>query len=432
MQGGWKKNVAVFLGGQAVSLFGSALVQYAIMWHINLTTGSGLYVTLAVVFGFVPTFLLSPFAGVWADRYNRRVLIVVADACIALATLILAFVVRSGNNTLTPLYIALIVRSFGAAVQQPCVGAMLPSIVPEEQLTRINGINSSIQSVITIFSPMLAALLYGAAPFYYIFFVDVVTAAIGIFIMLFVFKYRHAAKMEITKNDYLGELVLGVKYVVNRSYLLIFFTCVFAVNFMFAPLAFLTPLQITRNYGANEVYLMWLEIAFSVGMIAGGILIAIWGGFRNRVHTMLFAGIIVSVTTIAVGFPMPLIPYLIIMLLCGVTLPAFNTPAMVLLQERVEDEYRGRVFSVLTMLSTAAMPLGMILFGFMSDYVSIESLLIATGILILGIGGILLTRKPLLAAGEPVVRLSAEGEGNEQPTPTEGTAPLPEGIGETE
>lgn len=410
MQGNWKKNTAVFLGSQAISLFGSALVQYAISWHITLTTGSGVYMTLAVLFGFVPTFLLSPFAGVWADRYNRRTLIVIADGSIALATLVLAIVVASGNNSLIPLYIALTVRSFGAAVQQPCVGAMLPSIVPEKHLTKINGINSSIQSVITIFSPMLAALLIVRAPLFYTFFIDVITAAIAIAIMLFVFKYHHEKKPNIVKNDYFGELKMGIRYVCGRAYLKIFFVSLFIINFLFAPLAFLTPLQITRNYGANENYLMWLEIAFSVGMIAGGILIAVWGGLKNRVHTMILAGVIVSVATVAVGFPMPLVPYLIIMLICGLTLPGFNTPAMVMLQERVEDEYRGRVFSVLTMLSTAAMPLGMLVFGPLGDAVAIEYLLIISGVLILIIGAILMTRKPFLEAGEPVVRAKVSDE----------------------
>lgn len=398
----WKRNTAVFLGAQAVSLFGSALVQYAITWHINLTTGSGFYLTLAVLCGFVPTFLLSPFAGVWADRYNRKVLVVVSDGCIALATLILAFVVRSGNDSLTPLFIALIVRSFGTAVQMPCVSAILPAIVPEEQLTRVNGINSSIQSAITIFSPMLALLLLETAPFYFIFFVDVITAIIGIGITLFVFRYEHTAPNRKEKNDYFGEMIQGMRYIWNKKYLKFFFMGMFAINFLCAPVGFLTPLQVTRNFGADELYLMWLEIAFSVGMIGGGIGIAIWGGFKNRIHTMMLAGSIASAATMILGIKMPLVPYLITCFICGFVLPSYNTPAMVLLQERVDDEFRGRVFSVATMLSTAAMPLGMMLFGPLGDLVSIESLLIVSGALMLGAGFVFLRQKSVLRAGLPV------------------------------
>lgn len=71
----WKKNISLFLGSQAISLFGSSLVQLAIMWYITLTTQSGVMMTISIICGFLPTFILSPIAGVWADRYNRKTLI---------------------------------------------------------------------------------------------------------------------------------------------------------------------------------------------------------------------------------------------------------------------------------------------------------------------------------------------------------------------
>lgn len=71
----WKRDVILFLVGQTISLFGSSLVQYAIMWHITLETQSGTMMTIFIICGFLPTFFLSPFAGVWADRYNRKKLL---------------------------------------------------------------------------------------------------------------------------------------------------------------------------------------------------------------------------------------------------------------------------------------------------------------------------------------------------------------------
>lgn len=107
----WKKNTAIFLGSQMISLFGSALVQYAITWHITLTTQSGFYMMLSIVCGFVPTFLLSPFAGVWADRYNRKVLVMLSDASIAVTTLILALMIWSGYDAIWLLFVALGIRA---------------------------------------------------------------------------------------------------------------------------------------------------------------------------------------------------------------------------------------------------------------------------------------------------------------------------------
>ena len=92
----WKRNIVLFLGSQTISLFGSALVQFAILWHITLETKSGIMMMLYILCGFVPTFLLSPFAGVWADRFNRKLLIAGADMLIAVSTLALAILFMNG------------------------------------------------------------------------------------------------------------------------------------------------------------------------------------------------------------------------------------------------------------------------------------------------------------------------------------------------
>jgi len=112
----WVKNTAVFLSSQAISIFGSSLVQYAITWHITITTQSGVYAMLAIVFGILPTFFLSPFGGVWADRYNRKTLIMLADGSIALCTLLVAIAFMLGHGAIWLLFVALAVRALGAAV----------------------------------------------------------------------------------------------------------------------------------------------------------------------------------------------------------------------------------------------------------------------------------------------------------------------------
>jgi DHA3 family macrolide efflux protein-like MFS transporter len=143
---GWKKRVAVFLVGQTITTFGSFLVQYAIMWHLTLTTKSGVVLALAAVFGFLPQALVSIFAGVWADRVNRKMMIIFADSAIALATFGLALFMLTGVNDLWLIFLVMAVRSVGAGVQSPAISALLPQIVPTEKLMRVNGINSSVQS----------------------------------------------------------------------------------------------------------------------------------------------------------------------------------------------------------------------------------------------------------------------------------------------
>lgn len=148
MNKNWKKNIFLFLASQTISLFGSSLVQYAIMWHITLKTQSGVMMTIAIICGFVPTLFLSPFAGVWADRYNRKTLIMLSDSMIALSTLVLAIVFLMGYDSLWMLFVASAIRALGAAVQMPAVGAFLPQLVPEDKLTKVNATNGSIQAMV--------------------------------------------------------------------------------------------------------------------------------------------------------------------------------------------------------------------------------------------------------------------------------------------
>lgn len=402
MNENWKKNTAVFLTAQMISLFGSALVQYAITWHITLVTQSGFYMTMAILCGFVPTFVLSPFAGVWADRYNRKTLVMISDGSIALVTLILALSIFFGYDALWPLFVALGIRAFGAAVQTPCIGAILPSIVPAEHLTRVNGINGTVQSVITLISPMLSAMLLKSAPFFSIFFIDCITAALAIGVMLFFFRLPARTSTNEGQHNYLGELKAGLSYVGRTPYLRNLFGFMAVFFLLFAPAAFLTPLQTTRNYGEDAFYLMAIEVAFSIGMIVGGVLIAVWGGFRNRLHSMGFSAMLMAACTLFLGFSIPLWMYLAIMGLFGLGMPMMNTPAMVMLQERVDPDYLGRVFSVMTMISSSIMPTGMLIFGPMADWLPIEWLLIGTGLAMALLSVFFLANKPLRRAGVPL------------------------------
>lgn len=401
MNQNWKKNTAVFMTSQAISILGSSLVQFAITWHITLTTQSGFYATLIIVCGFLPTFFLSPFAGVWADRYDRKKLIVIADAGIALCTLILAILFLSGHNAVWLLFAASAIRALGSAVQNPCVNAMLPDIVPEEHLTRVNGINGSLQSLIMLISPMISGALMGFTSLESIFFIDVATAASAIAVMILFFRLPAKTKAadQAGQTDYLRELKEGFSYIRNHQYLRNFFIFCACFYICATPVAFLTQLHVTRFFG-NEVWrLTAIELSFSVGMLIGGLMITVWGGLKNRIHTMALAGVFVGLTTIGMGLPKYFWLYLGFMGLCGLVMPFYNTPAIVMLQEKVDPDYMGRVFGIMTMISSSLMPLGMLVFGPLADLIPIEWLLVVTGILMLLMALALLINKPLLKAG---------------------------------
>lgn len=399
----WLKNIILFLSSQTISLFGSSLVQYAIMWHITLTTESGLMMTLFIICGFIPTFLLSPVAGVWADRYNRKILIVLSDGLIAFSTLILAILFLMGYDSVWLLFVMAAIRALGTGIQTPAVGAILPQIVPKDKLTKVNGANGSIQAVIMFVSPMVSAALLAMASLEIIFFIDVITAAIAIVTLLAFLKISvHEKAAEKQTTSYFSDFKQGIKYVNGQAFLKRFFLLFAIFLALMAPAAFLTPLQVTRSFSGDVWELTAIEIAFSIGMMAGGAIIATWGGFKNKVKTMAFAGFIMGACTFALGLVPIFWLYLAFMALFGIAMPIFNTPTTVLLQEKIEENYLGRVFGVMGMISTSMMPLGMLIFGPMADFIDIEWLLIGTGILILILTVFLGRDKVLLEAGEPV------------------------------
>ncbi|MCQ6563760.1 MFS transporter [Paenibacillus mendelii] len=412
MDHNWKKNIILFLSGQTISLFGTALVQYAIMWHITLTTQSGVMMTISIVCGFLPTFFLSPFAGVWADRYNRKKLIILSDSFIALSTLILAILFMNGYDALWLLFVTSAIRALGTAVQTPAVGAILPLLVPEDKLTKVNGVNGSIQALVMLTAPMLSAALLTMASIEIIFLIDVVTAAIAVAILLlFVRVKTHAKAAEQQTTSYFADMRKGFDYVKEHSYVKKFFLFMTFFMLLVAPAAFLTPLQVTRTFGEDVWRLTAIEIAFSIGMMLGGALIASWGGFSNKIHTMTLSCLMFGLCTVALGVVPNFWIYIAFMGLAGVSMPLFNTPATVLLQEKVEVDYMGRVFGVMGMISSVTMPMGMLVFGPLADVVDIEWLLIVSGALLFIQAFFLLGNKSLVEAGKPVAKPETEREG---------------------
>ncbi len=287
----------------------------------------------------------------------------------------------------------------------PAINAFLPQIVPQEKLTRVGGISSSLHSGIMIVSPMLGALLLSFAPIEIIFFIDVVTAAGAILILAFLLRVPpHEKAKRAQTTGYFKDMGLGLKYISGHGYVKRFFMYCAVFYIVVAPTAFLTPLQVVRSFEGKEWHLAAIEVAFSAGMIIGGLLIASWGGFKNRVHTMVAASLIFGVCAFAIGVVPVFSLYLVFMAIMGLGMPAFNTPSTVLLQEKVEGEYLGRVFGVFGMIATSLMPLSMLFYGPIADVVSIEMLLIITGPLMTAMGFLMLKDRALVDAGKPLMK----------------------------
>jgi DHA3 family macrolide efflux protein-like MFS transporter len=396
----WKTNTILFLGAQNISLFGSLLAQYAITWHITLKTASGTMLTDLVVAAFLPMFFISPFAGVWADRFNRKYLINVADAVIAAATLIVAICFMAGYDEFWLLWLCTGIRSMGQGVQMPAVNAFIPMIAPQEHYARINGVNSTIQSFGNLLSPVLAGAILSFMSITAIFFIDVITALIGISVVFFFVRTPERETGE-KRGDigYFQDIREGLRYIRGQGWLvgLIIVSIIF---FLFiAPVAFLTNLKVVRDYGNEMWRLTAHELTFSIGMIAGGALMSVWGGFRNRSYSMGAGNILIGLGTLAMGFIPEFWGYLILMGFLGLVFPMFNVAEMSLIQEKVDKTFMGRVFSIFGMVSGSLSPLSMLIFGPLSDVVNVNTLLAASGVVTIALGLPFFVNKAMREAG---------------------------------
>ena len=420
----WRRHVALFIGGQTVTLFGSMLVQYAVFWYLAIAFQSGMTMTLAALFGFLPQALVSVFAGVWADRTNRKWLIVGADAAIAVSTLALALVLLAGYAELWVIYATLAVRSIGAGIQTPAVSALIPQITPANQLMRVNGILGSIQSALALLGPPVAGAIYALAAsgaagsplvLLPVFAIDIVTAVIGIGLVAVI--PVAAVRAADATSGYVDDLVDGVRYVVSHAFvrwLLVLYAIVFLLTV--AP-SNLTPLMIVRSFPSGEqgdvVNLAILEMTFSVGMVVGGVLVATIAAAWDRIRLLAASSLVFGGLSIALGLAPTVWVFFGVMLLIGLVVPFFSTPSMTLLQETVEPDRQGRVFGFVGIVMALAMPIGMLAFGPLADAVPVEAILVGSGIATFVVVGLALWlpvgRRAVAEAHAMAAARSAEG-----------------------
>lgn len=403
---GWKKKTILFLSSQSLSLLGSMLVQYAIIWYVTLTTQSGWILTISTITGFLPQIIISLFAGVWADRYPRKILIISADVLTAVSTMVLAGFFLLGYRELWLIFVVSAIRSVGAGIQMPAVNALLPQIVPVEKLIRVNSINGTMQPFIMIVAPVVSGAMLSYSRLESILFIDLATAvlAVGLLIGLKVPPLQRVNAGENT--GYLDDLKIGLIYIHRSRPVKSLFLFFAFISFLIVPVAFLTPLLVARSFGEEVWRLTANEVTFFAGSILGGLIMTAWGGFQNRFRTIGLSCVIWAVLFTALGLSRDFTVYLVFMFLSGFPMPFWSASAVTLLQELVPQDIQGRVFSVQQIIMNTVMPAGMLVFGPLADVLRVETLLIlSSGLMALPGLWIFFNRQPQIeqpAAPNPV------------------------------
>lgn len=377
----WKSSITRLLFAQTVSLLGSSIVQYAIIWYITLTTSSGMMLMISTTCGFLPQVFISLFAGAWIDRYDRKKMIMLSDSVIAISTLALAITFLMGHTYMWLLFVALAIRSAGTGIQTPAVNAIIPQIVPQEQLMRINGINSTLSSIMMFLSPVISGVILSLSTLEMTLFIDVITAIIGVGITSTV-CVRPYKKEGLRISSNLEDIKNGFMYLKENWFVKRLLIYQIIILFLISPSAFLTPLLVNRTFGPEVWRLTASEMTYSLGMVLGGLLIASWGGFKNKINTWMLAGTVYGMLMMGLGMIPAFFLYLICNTIIGITAPCYNAPIVVTIQEKVSSDMHGRIFSFMQIATSCALPLGMIVFGPLADIIRVQWILVGAGIAI--------------------------------------------------
>jgi DHA3 family macrolide efflux protein-like MFS transporter len=384
----WKRKFFTIWTGQAVSLITSAVLQMAIILYITERTGSAMVLSIASLVGFLPYALLGPFIGVLVDRYNRKLIMIGADLIIAAAGAILAIVASYMELPVWMIMVVLFIRSISSAFHSPALSAIPPLLVPEEQLTKCAGYSQALQSISYILSPMAAAILYSAWELNAIIALDVVGAVVASITLVFI----KIPELNIEQKDLGYNFIKEMKdgFLILKADKGLFALLLIGTLYMFVymPINALYPLITMEYFRGTPIYVSITEVAYASGMLVGGVLLGLLGGYKKRV-ILITISIFMMGISLAVSGLLPRNGFVLFAVCClamGLSVPFYAGVQTSLFQEKIKPEFLGRVFSLTGSIISLAMPVGLILSGLFADKIGVNNWFLISGILIVGIG----------------------------------------------
>jgi DHA3 family macrolide efflux protein-like MFS transporter len=367
------------------SLLGSQLVQFALVWWLTTTTRSASVLALATMMAVLPQILLTPFAGALVDRWNRRTVMVVADAVVALATGVLAVLHALDIAHVWHVYALMFLRAAGGGFHWPAMQASTSLMVPRQHLSRVGGLNQAVQGVASILMPPLGALALELLPMQYILGIDVSTAILAITPLLFVPVPQPVRQEspEVVGSTFsvLVEMRDGLRFVWGWRGMMMLIAIAMLLNMFFGPAYSLAPIMVTEYFGGGAPELGWLQSAGGIGTILGGVTLGIWGGLNRRIITLLLAAALQGFAAIVLG----LTPATALQLAVGMAfLNGFMNPISggafcANLQTTVPPVLQGRVFTVLMSAAQAMSPLRLAIAGPVSDALGVQAWFLIAG-----------------------------------------------------
>ena len=357
--------------GQIISVLATNMSGFALTIFVFQKTGSATSLALMQVFFITPFLLISPIAGVWVDRYDRKTMMMVSDLTAGVATIAILILQALGMLEIWHLYAAAVFQGIGNAFQWPAYSAAISTMIPKEQYGRANGMMSLIEMGPGILAPMLAGALLPLITLTGILTIDVVTFILAILILLAVHipQPKRTQEGAQAQGNILQEAAYGFRYIFARPSLL-GLQLVFFFGNLCSGIAYtvLAPMVLLRT-GNDSASLGVVLSAGAIGGVAGGVLMSAWGGFKNRVHGVLAGWIICSIFLAVTGMGTTVPVWIVASALSTFFAPLINGSNQAIWQAKVAPDLQGRVFSARRLIAWMTNPISPLIAGTLADYV---------------------------------------------------------------
>jgi DHA3 family macrolide efflux protein-like MFS transporter len=398
----WPAKFAVIWTGQAFSLFGSMLVQFALVWWLTAKTGSATVLAVGTLVALLPTVLIGPLAGAFVDRHSRRWIMIIADSLVALVTLGLMILYAVGAMQVGYVYAAMFLRAAAGSFQWPAMQASTSLMIPKKHLARVGGLNQALNGLLGIVAPPTGALLVLALPLQWVLAVDIITAALAV-LPLCVVNIPQPASAAVDpsepRQNLLEDMRVGFRYLLAWKGGMLMIAVAVVVKFFLNPAFALLPILAVKFFRGGALEIGWLDAASGFGAVAGGLLLSVWGGFRRKVVTVLCGLIGMGAGTVLIGLtPSGLFGMALAALaLTGVMGSLVDGPIFAILQSAVAPEMQGRVITVFMSLASLVVPFGMIFGGLFADRFGVPLLFLIAGVVCLAGAGLSLSSPVILS-----------------------------------
>ncbi len=400
----WKASFFTIWIGQQFSLFGSMLAGFALTWWVTKQTGSATTLATLTMVMMLPEVFLGPFVGALIDRWNRRAVMIVADSVVALFSAWLALLFWKGALQMWHIYLIMLIRAIGGTFHWPAMAASTSLMVPREHLSRVAGLNQTMMGIRNIVSPPVGAFLMTLLPVHGLMAIDVITAVTAIVPLFLVHipqpdRRPHA---EGKPTHLLRDVHEGLAYVWHWPGLSVLLLMATLINLLLNPAFSLLPILVQKHFGGEALQLGWMQSAWGIGVILGGLLLSVWGGFKRRIVTSLTGVIGMGVGTLMIGM-LPSTAFGMAsgaMFFVGVTNVLANGPVNAIMQDVVDPNMQGRVFTLVGSMCSAMSPLGMALAGPVADALGVTTWFIIGGVACLLMGAIALMTPSVMSLEE--------------------------------